>query len=269
MRAPQFHGSGRRKGKAPGEQFVKHNTHRVDVAANAGFAPVNLLRSHVGQRTGNFVPARGIVAAQGQAKVRDAHPASAIEHDIGGFQIAMEKCRESCAAARPAHSLVRRLQSLVGGQAPDAAQQRCQILAVDVLHGEKVLALHLADVVDAADIWMRNLAGVANFAWRAARAAASFWSAAGRNLRATTLTELDILGAIDFAHAAAAQQGHDPVSFRQHCAWRESSLSEGRRTWGSAPGAATVGSGAWVAASRTCTAWPQEEQKSAFRAQAA
>ena len=56
--------------------------------------------------------------------------------------------------------LVRGLQSLVRGQAADAAQQRREILAVDVLHGEKVLAIDLADVVDTTDIGMRNLAGI-------------------------------------------------------------------------------------------------------------
>jgi hypothetical protein len=35
-----------------------------------------------------------------------------------------------------------------------------EILAVDVLHGEKVLPVHLADVVNATDIRVRNLAGI-------------------------------------------------------------------------------------------------------------
>jgi hypothetical protein len=52
------------------------------------------------------------------------------------------------------------LQSLIGGQAADAAQQRRQVLTVDVLHGEKMLAIHLADVVNATDIRVRNLAGI-------------------------------------------------------------------------------------------------------------
>jgi hypothetical protein len=54
--------------------------------------------------------------------------------------------------------LVRGLQSLVSRQAADAAQQRRKILAVDVLHGEKMLAVYLADVVHAAHIRMGNLA---------------------------------------------------------------------------------------------------------------
>ena len=56
--------------------------------------------------------------------------------------------------------LVRGLQSLVRRQTTYAAQQRCKVLAVDVLHGEKVLPVHLADVVYTTDIRVRNLASV-------------------------------------------------------------------------------------------------------------
>jgi hypothetical protein len=56
--------------------------------------------------------------------------------------------------------LVRCFQSFVRGQATNAAQQRREILAVDVLHGEKVLAVHLPDVVNAADIRVRDLASI-------------------------------------------------------------------------------------------------------------
>ena len=56
--------------------------------------------------------------------------------------------------------LVRGLQSLVRWQTTYAAQQRRQVLAVDVLHGEKVLPVHLTDVVNTTDIRVRNLAGV-------------------------------------------------------------------------------------------------------------
>jgi hypothetical protein len=121
-----------------------------------------LLWGHVGQRSSDFVPAIGIVAAQGQPKVCDTHAPSTIEHDIGRFQIAVEKSgivRGSKACAY----LVCCLQSLIGGQPADAAQQGRKILAVDVFHGQKVLTVHLTNVVNAAHIRVRNLAGVADF----------------------------------------------------------------------------------------------------------
>ena len=47
--------------------------------------------------------------------------------------------------------------SLVLGQAPDAAQQRGQVFAVDVLHRDEVPPLEVADVVDATDAGVGHL----------------------------------------------------------------------------------------------------------------
>ena len=102
-------------------------------------------------------------------------------------------------------------QRLVGGQAADAAQQRAEVFAVDVLHRKVRLAFDFAEVVNAADIGMRDLAGDAHLVVEtAASTAASFRSAAGRNLSAH-MAEPEILGAIYFAHTAPAQQRDDPV----------------------------------------------------------
>ncbi len=76
--------------KVPGEQLIKYESQRVDIAANAGLALSNLLRSHVGRRTCGFAAARCVVAAEGQPEVRDAHPPSSIQHDVGRLQITMQ-----------------------------------------------------------------------------------------------------------------------------------------------------------------------------------
>ena len=107
--------------KASGEQLIKDKPQRVDIAADAGFAFSNLLWRHVGRRTGSFAAATGIVVAEGQPEVRDAHPPSSIEHDVGWLQITMQQSaimrgRETRA------DLVCGLQSFVRGQAAYAAQ---------------------------------------------------------------------------------------------------------------------------------------------------
>jgi hypothetical protein len=104
-------------------------------------------------------PASGIVVAEGQSKVGNAHPTSSVEHDVGGLQITVKQSA-IMRSRKTSADLVRGFQSLVRWQTPYAAQQRCKVLAVDVLHGEKVLAVHLSDVVDTTDIRMRNLTGV-------------------------------------------------------------------------------------------------------------
>ena len=68
----------------------------------------------------------------------------------------------SCAAASPAQSWRAMLERLVLWQPADAPQQRRQILAVHVLHREERVAVGFADVVDAADVRVRDLAREAN-----------------------------------------------------------------------------------------------------------
>jgi hypothetical protein len=55
------------------------------------------------------------------------------------------------------------LQRLVRRKAADATKQRSKVFSVDVFHGEKVLPIDFFDVIDPADIWVRNLTGVAYF----------------------------------------------------------------------------------------------------------
>src|ERR1700686_1726843 len=96
MRSPPLNGGGCLIRQASGEQLIKDQSKRVDVAANAGFALRNLLGSHVGGRPRSLALARGVVATECQSEVRNAHPASPIEHDVGGLQIAMQQSAIMC-----------------------------------------------------------------------------------------------------------------------------------------------------------------------------
>jgi hypothetical protein len=57
----------------------------------------------------------------------------------------------------PRAELPRNLNSFIRRQAAYAPKQRCQIFAAHELHGKKVLAVNFANVVDAADVAVRNL----------------------------------------------------------------------------------------------------------------
>ena len=54
MRSPPLDRSGCLIRKASGEKLIKHESQRVDIAANAGFAFSNLLWSHVGRAYPQF-----------------------------------------------------------------------------------------------------------------------------------------------------------------------------------------------------------------------
>ena len=104
----------------------------------------------------------------------------------------------------PRAQFARDLDGFVGGQASDAAQQAAQVFAIDVLHGNECRAFRFADVVHAANVGMRDLAGDADFAVEAFEQSRLLRRGFGQELQRHGLVELEVGGAIDLAHAAAA-----------------------------------------------------------------
>ena len=117
--------------------------------------------------------------------------------------------------------LPRDLERLVRRQPPDALQKGREVLAVDVLHREVLLSVHLGDVVDAADVRVRDLPGDADLGVEAIEAILVLGQMPRQELERHGLTELQIVGAIDLAHAAAAEQADDPVALGEDRAGRE------------------------------------------------
>ena len=94
-----------------------------------------------------------------------------------------------------------------------------EILAVDVLHREEQQAVGLADVVDAADVAdARPGARVAHFVVELREARRVVSQVVGQELQRDRLTEPEIVGAVDLAHAAAAEQPDDAVAAVEHVA---------------------------------------------------
>ena len=136
--------------------------------------------------------------------------------------------------------LARDLDGLVLGQAADAAEQRGEVLAVHELHGEEVLPLRLADVVDAADGGMGDLAGRAHLVVEPIAPAGVVGQGLGQELEGHRLAEPQVVRAVDLAHAAAAEQGDDAVAVGEQRA-RARSAAAGvarprRRCWPPATG---------------------------------
>ena len=117
--------------------------------------------------------------------------------------------------------LTRELERLVRRQAADAAQQRREILAVDVLHREEVLAAGFADIVDAAHVRVRDLPCEPDFLVKARQPIRSIGDLHRQELERHDLPELQILGPIHFAHPTTAQQADDAVARVQHGARHE------------------------------------------------
>ena len=82
----------------------------------------------------------------------------------------------------------------------------------------------------------------------------------GQELQRDRLAELEVVGAVDLAHAAAAEQADDPVALREHRAGQEvpRCRSRGRPENGEPPAAGVLRVGS---SSEPETAAPHEPQK--------
>src|SRR5271157_4365647 len=114
--------------------------------------------------------------------------------------------------------LVRGLQGLVRWQATYAAQQRRQVLAVDVFHSEKVLPVHLTDVINATDIRVRNLAGITHLGMKSREGRSIILERGGKKFEGYNIAKLEIFSAVDFAHAATTKQSNDPIPLDENSA---------------------------------------------------
>ena len=178
--------------------------------------PWQLLGRHVGGRAAARVGAAHRRCGRPDAEIGERTCPRAVEHDVGGLQIAMQ----DALIVRRGHAraeLARDLEGLVGGQAADALEQRREVFAVHVLHGDELHAVDFADIVDAADVGMRVPAARCGLRCGSARARrAGCRGRRGQELQSDRLIEREIVGAVDFAHAAEAQQADDTIPLGQN-----------------------------------------------------
>ncbi len=79
-------------------------------------------------------------------------------------------------------------------------------------------AAGLADVVDAADVGVRHLSGVPHFRMEALEESGVLLQLPGEELERHRLAELQVVRAIDLAHAAPPEQTRDAVAVGQDLA---------------------------------------------------
>ncbi len=136
---------------------------------------------------------------------------------------ALVRCGESRA------DLPRDFEPAVFGKPPDALQQRRKVFAVDVLHREKRRAVDFIDVVDAADVGMRDLARHPDFGVELRQARRILVDVRREELQRDRLTELQVVGAVDLAHAAATEAFDDPVASAEEGARLEAAVIDRAR----------------------------------------
>ena len=201
-------------------ELVEHEAERVEVASDRRALAGELLGRHVSGRPADLRLGPDLARRHGQAEVHDARAAAAVDHHVGRLQVAVQDAavvRRGEARAE----LARDLERLVLRQPADPPEQRRQILAVDVLHREEVPAVHLADVVDAAHVRVRHLPRRPHLREEPIEQRPVRGEAVRQELQRDRLAELQVVGAVDLAHPAAADQPDDPIALREDGARRE------------------------------------------------
>jgi len=179
-------------------------------------------------------PASATISGDG---VSPAASAAAVEHDVGRLQVTMQHTLV-VGRRQPGAQLPRNLHRLVTRQPADATQQPRQILAIDVLHRHVVLPLGLTDVKHPADVGVRHLARHAHLVEQPRHVPLILHEAARQELQRHLLAELQIVGAVHLAHAAATQQADNAVAPGDRGAGQEAAVLAGvgdgqwRRCWG-------------------------------------
>ena len=211
------------EGALAGEDLVEHQAERVNVAGRRDLLAGKLFGRHIGGRAVADLVRLNLAAQRRQPEIRNQDLAAAIEHDVGRLQIAMQHSlvvRGGEAGAQ----LARDFQGLVRGQTADAAHQRPEVFAIHVFHGQELHAVEFADVVNPADVGMGDLARDANLVAEALERARVPGGSLRKKLQRDRLAEFEVGGAIDFAHAAPAEQGDDAIALEQQRARREATF---------------------------------------------
>ena len=116
------------------------------------------------------------------------------------------------------------------GKASDAAEQRRQILAVHVLHRQEAPAFEFAEVVEADDVLVRDLARGAQLVVKLGELRRVGGDTIGEEFQRDRLIQCEIVGAVHFAHPAAPEQRDESIPPADDGAGRESARARRART---------------------------------------
>ncbi len=176
-------------------------------------------RRHVGWGSCDFAFG-GIRRSYRQAKVRNTGVTAAINHNVGGLQVTVNDLA-GMSGGQSGAKFVGNLQGFLRGQTSDSIQQRGQVFTVHILHGQVRVAVDFADVVHPAHIGMGDLAGDADLCAEALDSAGILGKRRGQKFQSDRLTELEIVGAVHHAHAAASQNAKNAVAVHENYAGRK------------------------------------------------
>ena len=224
---------------APGKHVVDDQTQGVNVCALIDFSGSRLLRSHVlqgsddGSVDSSGVESRGARGAAhrqhdrvrattergasraGDAEIHDDGLALVAHHDVAGLEIAVDDTLRVC-SHQPGHNRPHdRERSRYAERAQPVEQDR-QLGPLDVLHGDVFDPVDFAEIVDAHDVLVRDLARQNQLALET-RLDGSGSRRIGHHFRTDDLerhdfAELGVVRLVDGSHTTDAKQPDDVIA---------------------------------------------------------
>lgn len=144
-----------------GEEFIEDEAEGVDITSMSDFSAFELFGCHVGGSALADFGSVKFTCYGGEAEVADEDFATTVQHDVVGFEVAMDDTF-GVSGGEAGTDFAGDLDGLVGRQATDAAEQGGEVFAVEIFHREEGKAFGFTDVVDAANVGVGDLAGDAD-----------------------------------------------------------------------------------------------------------
>ena len=201
-----------------GQQFVKDQPDGEDVRAGVQFFRPRLLWRHVLDRAQHGAGLGHAVGLQRsrQAEVHHRHASLAVAHDVAGLQVAVDDALAVRRLQSGAH-LLDDFHGLVRRKLAPLRQQGAQVRAHQVLHGDELDAVGFADVENANDVAVGDLASGQQLLLEPRQDLGIARQVGPDHLQRDGAIEFAVLRLVNRAHAAQPQHLQDLVAAAQHC----------------------------------------------------
>ena len=201
------------KRRLPGDHFVEDRSQSIDIRPLIDAFAGRLLRRHVMRRSDHH-PGFGQVGAgdlAGNAEIHDPDAALGVDPDIVRFKIPVDNAQPvSLSQAR--RDLRSERTCYFGREPAFAAEQRSQILARHILHGDEECSGFFMEVVQPADILVTDAAGQLELVFEALDGRCVGNDFGPEDLEGHFLVDLQVQDLIDGAHSARPQLVDDLVA---------------------------------------------------------